>query len=237
MPYRPVPPPPPPPRVPRTRTAGPPPPPPPPAPGPPWYWQNWFVILALIVVFPVGLVLMWTRRPRWSTGVRWVTSAVVLAVAVPVIASAAAYQPPVGGAEQSAPSVSESGSTNTPTTTPSPTPAATATPVPTPPPTPTPTATPVPTAVPVAPPPPPAPTAAPANLCGAPANPWGYNFCGGSYIYSPNPSFCSYFNCIPSFWESTNGYVDQCVDGTFSHSGGRRGACSYHGGESRPLYS
>lgn len=29
----------------------------------------------------------------------------------------------------------------------------------------------------------------------------------------------------------TNGYVIQCVDGEWSHSGGVSGACSYHGGE------
>lgn len=74
------------------------------------------------------------------------------------------------------------------------------------------------------------------STCGAPANPWGYNFCGGQLIYSPASSFCSYFNCIPSFWNSTKGYVDECVDGTYSHSGGRSGACSYHHGELRPLY-
>jgi hypothetical protein len=81
----------------------------------------------------------------------------------------------------------------------------------------------------------PAPTAPPRNTCGAPANPWGYNFCGGNDIYSPPPSFCNYFNCISSFWKSTLGYVDECNDGTYSHSGGRSGACSYHGGELRPL--
>jgi hypothetical protein len=56
-------------------------------------------------------------------------------------------------------------------------------------------------------------------------------------IYSPPTNFCDYFNCIPSFWNSTNGYVEECVDGTYSHSGGRSGACSHHGGELRPLYS
>jgi hypothetical protein len=35
--------------------------------------------------------------------------------------------------------------------------------------------------------------------------------------------FCSYFNCIPSFWQSTNGYGEECHDGTYSHSGGRSG--------------
>jgi hypothetical protein len=79
--------------------------------------------------------------------------------------------------------------------------------------------------------------APPKSTCGAPANPWGYNFCGGGFIYSPPASFCAYFNCIPSFWKSTLGYVDECNDGTYSHSGGRQGACSYHHGERRPLYA
>ena len=86
--------------------------------------------------------------------------------------------------------------------------------------------------------PPPTRTKPPPSTCGAPANPFGYDFCSPpSLIYSPPSSFCGYFNCIPSFWKSTNGYVDECSDGTYSHSGGRQGACSYHGGELRPLYS
>lgn len=74
------------------------------------------------------------------------------------------------------------------------------------------------------------------NRCGAPANPWAYTFCGGRIITRPPSTFCRYFHCIASFWKSTLGYVDQCRDGTYSHSGGRRGACSYHRGELRPLY-
>ncbi|HEV2891761.1 MAG TPA: hypothetical protein VGX28_15425 [Frankiaceae bacterium] len=83
---------------------------------------------------------------------------------------------------------------------------------------------------------PPAPKPA-VSTCGAAANPWGYNHCGrGSYISSPPSSFCSYFDCIPSFWESTNGYVMRCDDGMYSHSGGRQGSCSHHGGNDEPLY-
>jgi hypothetical protein len=67
-------------------------------------------------------------------------------------------------------------------------------------------------------------------------NPWGYNFTPGRLIYSAPDDFCSYFDCIASFWNSTNGYVAQCSDGMFSHSGGRPGACSWHGGTRRPLY-
>jgi hypothetical protein len=125
-----------------------------------------------------------------------------------------------------------------PTLTPTPTANVALPPVPTPIPTavlsPPPTAVPTarPTAVTTAP-----PTALPPNLCGAPPNPWNYNFCGGGTISSPPSNFCSYFNCIPSFWQSTKGYVEECQDGTYSHSGGRSGSCSYHGGDLRALYA
>lgn len=136
--------------------------------------------------------------------------------------------------------------TTTPTATPTPTPTATPTPTPPPPPSPTPTPRPTVKAVasapvqatkaPTPPPPPPA-----FNYCGAPANPWHYNFCGGSNVYNPpNPAFCNYFGCIASFWNEdipNDGYVVQCVDGAFSLSGGERGSCSYHGGVSQPLYA
>lgn len=71
--------------------------------------------------------------------------------------------------------------------------------------------------------------------CGAPDNPWGYNFCGpDSPIYSAPDDFCDYFDCIANFPYGT-GYVVQCEDGMFSQSGGRLGACSFHGGESQEL--
>ena len=119
---------------------------------------------------------------------------------------------------------------------PSPTASATATPTLGPTPTPTPTPTLAPVVQTPAPPPPPPPTPAPRNLCGAPPNPWNYNLCGGSVIYNPPSNFCSYFPCIPSFWNQTNGYVELCTDGEYSHSGGVRGSCSYHGGNRQPLY-
>lgn len=67
-------------------------------------------------------------------------------------------------------------------------------------------------------------------------NPWGFDFKAGKRIYDPPGEICSYFDCIASFWDSTNGYVVQCRDGTFSHSGGRQGVCSHHGGYRRTLY-
>jgi hypothetical protein len=47
---------------------------------------------------------------------------------------------------------------------------------------------------------------------------------------SSDSGFCSTHSCIPSFDEG-NGYIVQCADGEWSHSGGLSGACSYHGGE------
>ena len=120
----------------------------------------------------------------------------------------------------------------TPTAVVSQTPTSTPTPTPTPTPTQTPVPTPPPAAAPAPPPPPPP---APKNLCGAPSNPWGFNFCGGATITSPPGNFCQYFNCIGNFWNG-RGYVIECQDGTYSKSGGIRGSCSYHGGDLRPLY-
>lgn len=233
-------------------TPPPPPPPPPwvPSPAPRksgqqsvahWYWQTWVVVIALVLVFPLGLVLLWTRQPQWSLTARWLTSGTVVVLAAIFIAlgATAAPQGPNPPGQTPTPAIGGDTPPSTADATPTATFAPTATPTPTPHPTSTPTATPTP------PPPPPPPTAPPTaaptpppvNLCGAPSNPWNYNFCGGGLIYSPDPSFCNYFQCIPSFWQSTNGYVDQCNDGMYSHSGGRSGACSYHGGEKRPLYS
>ena len=47
---------------------------------------------------------------------------------------------------------------------------------------------------------------------------------------SSEEGFCATHDCIPSFDEGT-GNIVQCGDGEWSHSGGRPGACSYHGGE------
>lgn len=74
------------------------------------------------------------------------------------------------------------------------------------------------------------------KLCGAPANPWKYSFCGSHLITGPASAFCSYFPCISSFANGL-GYVVQCGDGKFSKSGGRTGVCSQHGSFKRNLYS
>jgi hypothetical protein len=83
------------------------------------------------------------------------------------------------------------------------------------------------------------PTPSPvAPTCGAPPNPFGYDFCPpASLIFKPASRFCHYFDCIGGFWKSTNGYVVECADGKYSRDGGQPGACSSHGRVLRPLYS
>jgi hypothetical protein len=49
------------------------------------------------------------------------------------------------------------------------------------------------------------------------------------------PGFCTTHSYIPRFYDGT-GYIVQCTDGMWSHSGGLSGACSYHGGESSNIY-
>jgi hypothetical protein len=47
----------------------------------PWWRSAWFTALAVAAVFPLGLVLMWTRRPGWGRRTNWtVTGAVALVV-------------------------------------------------------------------------------------------------------------------------------------------------------------
>ena len=111
------------------------------------------------------------------------------------------------------------------------TPTATSAPVETPLPTQPPTPTPVPTHPPT---PLPFPMQPPTGLNG---NTWGYSFAPGNLIYSPEAQFCSYFGCISTFWTATRGYVVECVNGLYSHSGGIRGACSRDGGPAAILYS
>ncbi|MFD2083101.1 hypothetical protein SAMN05421678_103295 [Actinopolymorpha cephalotaxi] len=69
-----------------------------------------------------------------------------------------------------------------------------------------------------------------ADRCGAPANPYGYHFCGnGRPIASPEPGICGYFRCTTDFWAGT-GFLVQCRDDAISMDGGHRGACAGHRG-------
>ncbi|MET8088546.1 hypothetical protein [Micromonospora sp. NPDC005220] len=86
-------------------------------------------------------------------------------------------------------------------------------------------------------PPPPKPTKSPrpspratqGPRCGAPENPLGYDFCGGTRIRKPAAEVCDWFDCVPQFWAG-RGYLVQCRDGSVSLAGGRSNACAQHQG-------
>jgi hypothetical protein len=191
-------------------------------------WQKAAVIGAIPLIAVCGCCSAFTAFAATPYGQQIVAEGDATSTAQAVVAAQATQQAQIYALTHPAP-------TATATSVPPPTATAAATSTPAPTMTPLPTATPAPTATPR-----PAPTATPKPTCstdGAPPNPWCYTFAyTGKLIYNPPGAFCDYFNCIPSFWTNTNGYVEECQDGDFSHSGGRSGSCSYHGGNLRPLY-
>ncbi|WP_433390396.1 hypothetical protein [Micromonospora sp. KLBMP9576] len=80
-----------------------------------------------------------------------------------------------------------------------------------------------------------APTPTGGGLCGAPANPLGYDFCGGERIRRPVAEVCDWFDCAPGFWAG-RGHLVQCRDGSVSLTGGRRDACAAHDGVRRTVW-
>ncbi|MDG4779387.1 hypothetical protein O7614_06975 [Micromonospora sp. WMMD961] len=70
--------------------------------------------------------------------------------------------------------------------------------------------------------------------CGAPENPLGYDFCGGTRIRKPAAEVCDWFDCVPQFWAG-RGYLVQCRDGSVSLTGGRSNACAEHRGVRRTV--
>ncbi|GGL89670.1 MULTISPECIES: hypothetical protein [Micromonospora] len=74
------------------------------------------------------------------------------------------------------------------------------------------------------------------RFCGAPRNPFGYDFCDGQQIWTPATEFCDWFSCGQDFQDG-RGYLVQCRDGSFSRSGGQPDACDLHRGVRRTLHS
>lgn len=72
--------------------------------------------------------------------------------------------------------------------------------------------------------------------CGAPANPYGYDFCGGSRIRKPARGVCDWFDCVSGFW-SGRGWLVQCRDGTISLTGGQRDTCADNRGFRRTVWT
>jgi hypothetical protein len=58
------------------------------------------------------------------------------------------------------------------------------------------------------------------------------NDCPPANQYGPPANYCDTHRCIANY-DNGRGYVLECNDGEWSHSGGQPGACSGHGGESR----
>lgn len=179
---------------------------------------------------------------QWKLPVALV-SAVLVMLLMSLSALGAGTDGTAGGAATPTPGQLAQHPTATPTNIQAPTTAPTLTPQPSPSPTATPTSSPSPSPTPTpqpptpTPKPKPTPTPTPKPKCPYGAvngNPWCYNFSCCSHIYSPPSNFCSYFNCISSFWNGS-GYVEECVDGTYSKSGGISGSCSHHGGNWRAL--
>lgn len=212
----------------------------------PWYLRTRWIAALLIFFAPLGILLTWTTS-GWRRPVRIAATAASLILFITAITqhnTSAPNNANAGRASLLAPATTSHAAEpqGTPATHPVSKPAtrtsATVTAART-----TPrkiTAAPPPATTHYVPPPAPhtssaAPPPPPKNLCGAPQNPYGYNFCGGSTITNPESDVCNYFNCIASFWNGT-GYMVECQDTTYSMSGGHSGACSHHSGELRPVY-
>ncbi|MGC5020300.1 hypothetical protein [Micromonospora sp. DT47] len=100
-----------------------------------------------------------------------------------------------------------------------------------------PRAKPAPSASPTSRRPTPTPAATRERLCGAPANPLGYNFCGDGWrVREPDHRICDWFDCAQDFWAG-RGYLVQCRDGSVSLTGGRRNACAGHEGVRRTVHT
>ena len=176
-----------------------------------------------------------TKLPGFGSPNRLAASGAWAGLAIAMLVTAGAATPAPRstnagvGTGPSSPSTLAVAHANPPTPA-SPSPVASPTPSPTP--SPKPSLVAPPTQAPVPPP-------AAFDFCGAPANPWHYNFCAsdsGKYITSAPSGFCGYFSCISSF-SAGSGYVVECNDGMYSRSGGISGACSRHGGVLRPLWA
>ncbi|SCL59968.1 hypothetical protein [Micromonospora chersina] len=81
-----------------------------------------------------------------------------------------------------------------------------------------------------------APQPAAERRCGAPANPYGYDFCGGQRIRKPAAGICDWFECAPGFW-SGRGWLVQCRDGAVSLTGGQRESCAANQGYRRTFWT
>jgi hypothetical protein len=194
----------------------------------------------------------WTATPRWLRAALVVCLLPLTAYVFALRLGLGAPHPPTAGAPPAAAGPAQAALPRPSEAAPVVAPAAPATPAPLPAATPVTAAaasasqapTPRPASTPSGPsrPPTPAPTAVPqppgqVASCGAPANPWGYTFCGGNLIRATPRDFCSIFPCVAHFWDQSKAdYVAECYDGSYAQDTHGNGSCLPHGGEMRPLY-
>ncbi|QDY06713.1 hypothetical protein FJK98_05600 [Micromonospora sp. HM134] len=81
----------------------------------------------------------------------------------------------------------------------------------------------------------PSPSVVRERRCGAPANPMGYDYCGGEPVRKPDHRVCDWFDCVPQFWAG-RGYLVLCRDGAVSLTGGRPKPCAGHDGVRRTVH-
>src|SRR5260370_2026009 len=173
------------------------------------------IALSLAVLFASPLGIRWTLRRGLVVAGSAVATVLFLGTCGGGFALIAAFPAPTPSPSivsrniDTAPSPLPSAAAQQPSQSPSPPSSPSIPPTPSPPPppplapSPRQSPSPSPTQLPATTPRPPPPTSPPAaDTCGAPANPWGYNFCGrGALIYSPPADFCSYFSpCVSKIW-------------------------------------
>ncbi len=206
--------------------------PPPPPPKKKWYLTNGGILLLLIFFFPIGLFLMW-KYARWPKQAKWtVTGILAFLVGINGIVNAVAgprtaNSPQPTKIAQVTPTHVVTVNNPTPTPEPTPTPTATPTPVPTPTPIRVPTPTPVESQ----------PTQPPLACNGTVMGGVCYNTDpnGGALVFTTPPGFCDLYTCTTYFSKGT-GYIVECADESWSHSGGKTRACSRNGGVTATLY-
>ncbi|MBO4164095.1 MULTISPECIES: hypothetical protein [Micromonospora] len=81
----------------------------------------------------------------------------------------------------------------------------------------------------------PSPSVVRERRCGAPANPMGYDYCGGERVRKPDHRVCDWFDCVPQFWAG-RGYLVSCRDGAVSLTGGQPKPCAGHDGVRRTVH-
>src|ERR1700694_2785120 len=77
-----------------------------------WRRRSWFAAVMLLLVFPYGLWLMWSKKPGWRGGIKWAVSVVLVAFWLPTIL-VAATAPAHRTSDEASPATSSQGTSPT----------------------------------------------------------------------------------------------------------------------------